>query len=337
MTGHEYRPSRLSSSQRTRHCPDGIQIRRVSFVLTRIVEIYKCSKFAILSLISSIFRLCNDMAAPPPNCADRPNHPNVVACSAARRDCVDAAHGAPFSVCDTCAADTVGRPANVITQANVAQVAKPQLTRTGGFHSVGNPRFRTLLCDPCIRREKELRRARYLRSAPAAHTLAWTQRRFMEHYPHNTCTCRQKLRRQDRPRRKSHRHCAHHRNILRLDLEQARDVNEAWLESIKRNESWQIFGSRASTRNRRDAAGTFRACRCGNEVNARYGGPPGPPVSTALAAPPAVHPAPVYQCLACEGIIHVGPLPVLGTVRDFDPTRHNRDFRFGRARSTQRI
>lgn len=277
------------------------------------------------------------------NCDDRINHPNInpaTACAVQRTPCVDghANHaGAAFSVCNTCAADTAGQAINLFTRQDIPQLARPGLTRANpGSHSFRDPGFRTLLCRACVRREKELRRARHQGTVGPAHLVPWTQRRFMENYPHNTCTCRQRLLRQDRPRHQSHRHCAQCRLDLINEMVNNRNNHEAFLEGIKRNASWNTCTASAPTRRQRDNTGTFRACRCGNTVEGVFGSPPGLPGSGIAAANPAVLPE-VYQCLCCKGIIHTVALQVPGNIGNFDPARHNRVFSIPRAQLPQRI
>lgn len=267
------------------------------------------------------------MAAAILPCSDSVNHPGI-ACHAHRRDCVDPAHaGAAFSVCDNCATATAigGLPA-VITQQRL-RLDRPHLLNPDG--TIRQPRIfglRTLVCNACAMREIELCQARDLGVAPPEYDIRWRDRRFMERYPVNTCTCRGKAFRQDRPRRQSHRQCLPHRTALCNALLARRNMNRTWLEHTAKDAAWNTIGSRVSTRNRRNREATFRACRCGNTVEARFGSI-WPPAAVGPNLPAGL--PDVYQCLACEGIIHQrGVL----NARDFNPRRHNRDFQLGRAR-----
>ena len=272
-------------------------------------------------------------AALPIACSDKVNHPALLAagipCHASRTNCVGAvAHpGGPFSVCDTCATDTNGggRVQAIIGRLN--NVAKPHLLNPDGtVRQARNTGFRTLLCNHCSDREKQLRKARYNGVAPPEYVIPWAERRFMRRYPHDTCKCWQKLFRQDRPRRRSHRHCFNCRMNTCDEIENSRDNNETWLENTARDDAYNTIGVRVATRRRRNNEGTFRACRCGSNVDDLYGTPPG-------QMGPQLLPG-LYQCLSCEGITHIGG--VLGGLGTFQPRKHNRRFSLGRARGRGR-
>lgn len=275
-------------------------------------------------------------AAPAGQCNDRPNHPGLgagVPCNASRRNCVAAAAhpGGPFSVCDTCATDTVSWGPVQFQLARLARWAKPQLPNAvnPALIQARDLGFRTLLCDACQEREIELRGARDTNVAPVEHTKRWADRRFMRHYPHDTCKCRQKLFRQDRPRRQSHRHCHPCRMALCTDIANDWTANETWLENTGRDNAWNTVGTRVATRRRRNREGTFRACRCGNTVEPIFGSRPGH-VPPGPAIPPTV-----YQCLSCEGIVHIGLVPA--GLKGFNPRRHDRNVAFGRQRGRGRV
>lgn len=263
-------------------------------------------------------------------CDDHPNHPTVAFCNGTRRNCVDGGHGGvPFSVCDACATDTIASAAIQGTVARITQLAKPPTPAATVTAQVRG--FRTLLCEACIKREQDLREARDYGDAPPEYSISWANRRFMSQYARNTCKCRLELLRQDRPRHRSHRHCLVHRLQLCNDIDNERQTNETWLEHTARDNAWNTIGARVSRRNRRLREGTYRACRCGSDVEAKYGSPPGLP-NGPNSAPAAVLPG-VQQCMRCSGICHALVIPP--PARMFNPRKHNHDFRIGRPRSAR--
>lgn len=306
------------------------------------VGLYHSSILLFQLVISRPSRLAlhSTMAAPPP-CHDRPNNPGTQGpCQVTRQNCVDPAHGGvPYTVCDSCANEAAtGTGAPGIRIDNLLnQYAKPQLFghpplrdhTNGVLTQTRDHGFRTLLCDDCIAREKELRRARHTHIEPPGYTIPWAQRRFMQNYPHDTCKCRMKAQRQDRPRRQSHRHCRQHRQELFDEMVAQRDRNEFWLERTARSRGGATIASRVATRRRRWQQGTHRACRCGKTVQGTYGSRPravGPPPRAPDAIPG------VWQCLSCEGITHRTGSVFLNA-GDFNPGPDDDDLRLGRRRT----
>lgn len=238
--------------------------------------------------------LCPKMAAAPANCDDRVNHPALVGpCHPRRINCVENTHAAPFSVCNTCINDTVMNqlfppgpnphsPFNRLTQH-----ASPRIPRNTNL-PVAFPQTRgfwTYLCDDCTSYEERLWWRRMQGTEPAAVRIPLAERAFMNH-PDTTCICFSKmLRMHVDGNGNPYRHCYDCRLLSYNRIWQTRTANEQWLEDTERVPNGrQTARAGSKTRRERDAAGFYRACRCGNTIS-------GLPIGRT-----------VMMCLACEGI-----------------------------------
>ncbi|KAK5122718.1 hypothetical protein LTR85_003633 [Meristemomyces frigidus] len=129
--------------------------------------------------------------------------------------------------------------------------------------------------------------------------------REWEAYPRISCTCRYKLGMplQRPPGRAGLRMCYKHREAQLRELEKKKDANDAWLRNIARNGKSQLvwadqitdpnpFGAcRISRKQKRNATGDWRGCRCGRELD----------VDFAMAE--------AFICMACEGWVSTrGPM-----------------------------
>lgn len=240
------------------------------------------------------------MAAAPAHCNDRVNHPTLVGpCHANRINCVEHAHAAPFSVCNTCINDTVhnrlfNRAPNPHSRwERLAQLATPRMPRNMHHHVISPLRrgFWTSLCDECIYHEEKLWWRRRVGTEPPADRIPNAQRAFAG-YPDATCTCYQKLQRMSQDGNGApYRHCYDCRLQLYNRLFQRRTANEQWLENTERVPNTpRTARAGLRTRTKRDAAGFYRACRCGNNISGN---------------PPAARD--IMMCLACEGVLIINP------------------------------
>lgn len=204
-------------------------------------------------------------------------------------------HAAGHTVCGRCT--MIAHQQAFRTQAHVDLVSwSPPVPPPGGAilplpppPGPGRPRWRgllTRLCHTCERREQELCRARQGAVAPPPPIglpLNITLR--LQNYPLDTCTCRADL---DNTQ-PGERLCNWHRRRLWGRVWHFGYRNEAWLHTLDVKPGkgqWLSCTARASTRNKRASNGTYRACRCGSDVD------PSKPVE-------------VLMCMACEGTVHV--------------------------------
>lgn len=181
----------------------------------------------------------------------------------------------------------------------------PPPPRAGGGPPIF-PEFWTRLCSVCERLEQ----AKFdvninwpTINQPANAAEMWNR-------PWNTCTCRKKfgnagllphprppLAIRDGPHRPppppalpppqtnpSERYCLQHHRQIYDDLKFDKEANETWPEDISRSWDGKLVWPSQSTRNRRAARGSFRACRCGADADVVNNTPE------------------VTLCMACEGL-----------------------------------
>lgn len=261
-------------------------------------------------------------------CDDWPHRGFLGTCHGIRHPCVDPMHGAgPYTICTTCITATHAQGWVV---ANVARFTArsppfawyppppPALLPQPPW-----PGFWTRLCRECEKREQELNLARQHGVEPPAFTPAAHLAHLAVSGHLNTCTCRDNLiGMHSRNRRCRPCHQAWTHNILAR-----KDRNDKWLRGTdvrKDAKGWITTRADAKTRMRRCAEGSWRACRCGASVN--------------TGRLPEV-----LMCMACEGLRHVrnpGLLP--GTpggswfdLKQFNPKRHDREFKLRRLRSSK--
>ena len=139
----------------------------------------------------------------------------------------------------------------------------------------------------------------------------------MRNYPTNTCTCLWRLR--------NGRYCnPHYRQKwanVKAILEPKRDENAERLRTLARHpttgRSWTANSARQDNRYYNRNGCMLRACRCGREVTRRK--------------------PEVYQCIACEGIIQVTPMPLPLTpptlLQQVNSSTPGEPFALGRRRS----
>lgn len=160
-----------------------------------------------------------------------------------------------------------------------APVAQPIATWTG---------FQTLLCRDCEHREIIILHDTVRQHKGGIPPPPWWLDVLgrTPPWPCTTCTCLSTLVLNRLCIQHNHtRACTGHDRLL-----ETRQQNDNWLRNIKRIDGKRLVKADAKTRARRVRTGVFRACRCGAEVTRQPGVP-----------------ARVYMCMACEGIIHVGP------------------------------
>lgn len=171
----------------------------------------------------------------------------------------------------------------------------------------------TRMCVSCERQEMVTLLARVNANPPVvpagAHPRTMRGPLVQEQWPYVTCTCLEKWQEHCTPGSDvciQHRHrvaCARHDKLLIT-----RAQNDQWLRELARdvNNQNQLIHLRAGRPghavilNGRQTTGIYRACRCG-EV-------------------PDINAVPqVFQCLGCEGVIHLTPAHAVGTALVLPP------------------
>lgn len=231
-------------------------------------------------------------------------------------------HGPGFWICVICLNDQWSQPWSVGIFANVTAAppalprqpvapgtVQPQYLTAAQAAAAGAPGanatcdFMTRLCGTCETQEILLLKRRHdapLAGAlppnhfPGMHTRTRRGGAAHQEWPYVTCTCLEVW----------HEHCnagvnvcVQHRHRLACEKHDEllimRAQNDNWLRKIERVPGGGIRACSAAVTRQRARLGTFRACRCGARITRLRG-----------ARVPRV-----YQCLGCEGVIHVTTRP----------------------------
>jgi hypothetical protein len=222
---------------------------------------------------------------PPLNCPIPPS-PYYDQSDCAQRS---ALHAPGYTVCANCVEATEDEHWFKLAKAKICN--PPPDNKPSGRRETKRWRgFWTHMCRTCEQSEQYLIRFRegyggvlVVHPSPARQAL-------MQNYPRNTCTCLWRL----RNARRCKPHYRQHWANLKAILEPKRNENAEWLRTLARHpttgQSWTANSTRQDNRYYIRNGCMLRACRCGREVTRQK--------------PEA------YQCMACEGIIQVTPMPL---------------------------
>lgn len=227
-------------------------------------------------------------------------------------------HGVGFTVCRNCLNDIWAQPWAVEIRANVTRAppalpaapggpqhpAVQHLTAHDAAQAGGGNVYRDFMTRMCKRCEDEEIRilVGLLNGLPTGMTVipggafVTTKRSNLptDRWPYVTCTCLEKYHENCTVNTDvciQHRHreaCAKHDELLII-----RAQNDDWLRNLMRNRHGQVQQASGPARAGRIRSGLYRACRCGHD-----------PSRTATPR--------VYQCLGCEGVIHMVVPPAPG-------------------------
>lgn len=174
----------------------------------------------------------------------------------------------------------------------------------GGPNAAMFPEFWTRLCSVCEQQEQERREPDLMLYALNGNTVNQPANAVqMWHWPHSTCTCRKLLGGPGHlppagpvlairdgphpgappPTNPSQRFCQAHLQNQFNELNTIKEANCDWLRTVSRSGDGKLCMAGQTTLNHRDADLSYRACRCGANVDT-------------MAFPPEV-----VMCMACEG------------------------------------
>jgi len=225
-----------------------------------------------------------------------------------RTRCVDHGPGTNFTVCGACARRTLTLPWARATARGLQELSPPadwlwNGRLNGDFPPdppIPNlppwPGYLTRLCQTCEKQEQELCHIRQSGSVLPREHLSHEKRAILgTRYPTRNCTCAVLLTRMDNGPPQSaqnERHCRWHRYLVKQRIEDRKLANDhslATLDMKVEKGKFLACTASASKREQRLHNGTYRACRCGADVE--FLRPDRDPE--------------VLMCMSCEGTVQL--------------------------------